>query len=124
MDYFWHGLVNMKEPNDLLCERYGIFFHGYNILRSGVVLGKKGLPLKTEKRDRRGGGFDLCVRLYYRGKQKKWTLQRLMAACFLGPIDGYEINHKDRDPTNNHITNLERLTPSQNQKHWRNNSSH
>lgn len=82
-------------------------------------MGKKGEPLKTVTRDRRGGGHDVCVNLYYRGKKKKWTLQRLVAACFLGPIDGYEINHKDRNPTNNCVDNLERLTPSQNQHHWR-----
>lgn len=103
------------------CNRIFISFHGYCIMRSGVVIGKQGQPLKTEKRSRRGGGYDLCVRLNYRGKQKKWTLQRLVAACFLGPIDGYEINHIDRNPTNNHIDNLERLTPSENQKHWRSN---
>jgi hypothetical protein len=101
------------------CTREFIIFHGYAIYRDGTVLGKKGKPLRKEKRERRGGGYDLCVRLYYRGKSKKWTLQRLIAACFLGPIDGYEINHIDRDTTNNHIDNLERLTPSQNQNHWR-----
>ena len=68
------------------------------------------------------GGFDFYVSLYYQGKPKKWTLQRLVAACFLGPIDGYQINHKDRDPTNNHVDNLERMTPSENQLHWRNNN--
>ena len=96
-------------------------FHGYTVLRDGTVLSKKGQPMKFEKRMRRGndGKFDLCVRLRYRGKSKKWTLQRLIAACFLGPIDGYEINHIDRDPTNCHVNNLERLTPSENQKHWR-----
>lgn len=102
------------------CKRPFVMFHGYKVLRSSVIIGKKGSVLKTELRPRRGGGADLCVRLYYRGKQKKWTLSRLVAACFLGPIDGYEINHKDRDPMNCHADNLERTTPSQNQKHWRN----
>ena len=94
-------------------------FHGYKVFRDGTVIGKRGGLLKTELRERRGGKFDKCIRLYYNGKYKKWTLQRLIAACFLGPIDGYEINHKDRDPFNNHVDNLERMTRSQNQKHWR-----
>ena len=102
------------------CKRTYIIFHGYSIYRDGTVLSKKGNPLKYTHRKRNGGKFDLCVRLYYRGKHKKWTLQRLVAACFLGPIEGYEINHKDRNTLNNHVDNLERVTPSQNQKHWRN----
>jgi len=104
-----------------LCSRNFISFHGYKIFRNGVVLNKNGTIKATEIRERRGGGYDVCVRLHYNKTQKKWTLQRLVAACFLGPIDGYEINHKDRNPQNNHVDNLERMTPSQNQKHWREN---
>lgn len=95
-------------------------FHGYTVYRDGTVLGKKGKPLSTELRARRGDKFDVCVRLCYNGKKQKWTLQRLVAACFLGPIDGYQINHKDRDTINNHVDNLERVTASENQLHWRN----
>ncbi len=97
-----------------------ILFHGYKIYKDGTIIGKKGGVIATELRERRGGRFDKCVKLRYNGKQKKWTLQRLIAAAFLGPIDGYQINHKDRDTFNNHVDNLERVTPSQNQKHWRN----
>lgn len=96
-----------------------IMFHGYTVFRQGIIHGKKGGTLKFKYRDRRGGGYDLCVILCYRGKKKKWTFSRLIGACFLGPIDGYEMNHKDRDPLNCHIDNLERNTPSQNQLHWR-----
>lgn len=98
---------------------YSVDFHGYKVYRSGKVFNKKGIQLKGELRKRKGGKFDKCVWLYYNGKRKKWTVQRLVAACFLGPIDGYQINHDDRDTLNNHIDNLERVTPSQNQKHWR-----
>lgn len=103
------------------CDRDYVYFHGYKICRTGKVYSKEGKLRKLEKRLRRGkdGKFDYCIKLYYNGKSKKWTLQRLVAVCFLGPIDGYEINHIDRDPTNNHVDNLERMTPSQNQKHWR-----
>jgi len=88
---------------------------------SGKVFSVKSKKyLRTCLRDRRGGKKDVCVILYYVGKRVKWTLSRLMAACFLGPIDGYQINHKGRDPLNNHISNLERVSPSENQKHWRN----
>lgn len=95
-------------------------FHGYTICTSGQVYNKRGNPLKYQLRERRGGKVDAIAYLYYNGTRKKWTLSRLIAACFLGPIDGYEINHKDRNPLNNHVDNLERVTASENQKHWRN----
>lgn len=94
-------------------------FHGYTLCSDGTILNKKGLPLKFELRPRNGGGVDQCVRLYVGGKMQKFTVQRLIAAAFQGPIFGYEINHKDRVTTTNENENLERLTPSQNQRHWR-----
>lgn len=97
-----------------------IEFHGYVISRYGHVFNSKGKILKQHKRDRRGGGFDMRVTLYVRGKRRNFTVQRLVAACYLGPIYGYEINHKDRNPLNNNVDNLERITPSENQIHWRN----
>lgn len=96
-----------------------IDFHGYTICSDGSILNKKGLVMKVELRPRNGGGVDECVRLYIGGKMQKFTVQRLIAAAFQGPIYGYEINHKDRVTTNNENDNLERLTPSQNQRHWR-----
>ena len=96
-------------------------FHGYTVLWEGGVVGQKGELLKLEKRYRRGktGKFDWCVRLCYNGKKRKWTLSRLIGSCFFGCIDGMEMNHKDRDPTNCHGTNLEISTRSENQIHWR-----
>ena len=95
-------------------------FHGYTIHWDGTVIGKTGKVLKTVKRDRRGGGYDLCVHLYYNKKKTKWTLQRLIASCFLGNIDGKEVNHDDRNPLNCDGSNLDIFTRSQNQQHWRN----
>ena len=96
-------------------------FHGYTICWEGHVLGKKNgfQPLKTTKRDRRGGGYDLCVALYYRGKSTKWTLSRLIASCFLGNIDGKEVNHANRNILDCSGPNLDIFTPQENQKHWR-----
>ena len=80
---------------------------------------RTGKPLKKTLRERRGGKFDECITLQINGKAKKFTVQRLVASCFLGPLYGYQVNHKDRNTLNNHISNLERLTASENQKHWR-----
>ena len=95
-------------------------FHGYSVVENGVVLGKNGKPIKTQLRERNGGKKDVVVRLHINGKSVKFTLSRLVVACFQGPVYGYEVNHKDRNPLNNNNSNLERMTPSENQKHWRN----
>lgn len=113
-----NGVSKDRKP----CEREFVKFHGYTVFRDGRILGKRpGVNnfLKPFKNPRKGGGFDLRVCLNYNGKPKKWLVHRLVAACFLGPIDGYEINHIDRDTTNNHVDNLERVSASENQKHWR-----
>ena len=95
-------------------------FHGYTVLSDGNVLNKKGGIMKKSLRKRNGGKFDHRVALMINKKQVYFTVQRLVASCFIGPVYGYEVNHKDRDTLNNDLSNLEILTPSQNQKHWRN----
>lgn len=96
-----------------------VHFHGYRILRCGTILSKTGQPMKYSMRARKGGKFDLCVTLRVNGIGKKFTVSRLVLEAFDGPMYGYEANHKDRDTMNCHIENLERLTPSKNQRHWR-----
>lgn len=107
--------------DEVLEIRDEVDFHGYKILRNGVILNKSGHPLRKELRARKGGKFDECVRLSIGGKPFKFTVQRLIAAAFQGPIFGYEINHDDRDTLHNHNNNLSRMTASENQKHWRGN---
>lgn len=94
-------------------------FHGYTVFEDSTVLSKKGKSLAVHLRDRLGGGADKRVTLYVGKKRRHFTLSRLVVACFQGPIYGYEVNHKDRDPMNCHNSNLERTTPSENQRHWR-----
>lgn len=95
-------------------------FHGYTVCWDNRVLSKSSSkPMRFSKRDRRGGGFDYCVTLRYNGKPIKWTVQRLVASCFMGNIDGLEVNHDKRDPGNNEGWNLDIMTRSENQKHWR-----
>jgi hypothetical protein len=55
-------------------------------------------------------------------KQRLWRRgHRLIAEAFIGKIPkGKEVNHKDMDKHNNHPSNLEYLTRSENQLHWRN----
>ena len=48
-------------------------------------------------------------------------VHRLVAEAFIGPCpDGYQINHKDGNPSNNSVENLEYVTAKENQQHsWR-----
>lgn len=73
-------------------------------------------PLKPKKsgRDRMYQSVALSVEgtIYYR------YIHRLVMETFVGPCpDGHQVNHKDGDKTNNHLDNLEYVTPSENQKH-------
>lgn len=48
-------------------------------------------------------------------KQRRYYVHRLVAETFIGPLpDGYEVNHKDEDKTNNTAGNLEYLTHKDN----------
>lgn len=95
------------------------YFHNYKVFSNGVVLSKSGKILKQSLRERRGGKYDYRATLYINGKQRHFTMQRLVAACFLGPLYGYEVNHINRNTLDNRLSNLERVTASENQKHWR-----
>jgi len=60
----------------------------------------------------------LSVNLYKAGKQKLSRLHRLVAVAFIpNPENKLEVNHKDGNKKNNCFTNLEWVTPSENQKH-------
>lgn len=52
------------------------------------------------------------------GRNKTFAVHRLVAETFIGPCpEGYQVNHKDFDKTNNHVDNLEYVTPQQNIQH-------
>ena len=52
------------------------------------------------------------------GKVEQLYIHRLVAAAFIGRCpEGKEVNHKDGVKTNNHIENLEYVTPVENGQH-------
>lgn len=44
-------------------------------------------------------------------------LHRLVADTFIGPVKGFTVNHKDGNPSNNSLDNLEIVTQKENHKH-------
>lgn len=52
-----------------------------------------------------------------RYQKKYYYLHRIIAQKFVGDVAGLEVNHKDGNRSNNHISNLELVTRSENQIH-------
>ena len=58
------------------------------------------------------------VGLHKQGTVKRFLVHRLVAIAFIPKVEGKDIiNHIDNDPTNNHYTNLEWSTYSENLQH-------
>lgn len=92
----------------------------YSISENGEVKNiKTNKILKPKKK--KNGYLEVC--LYPTPKQKKYILiHRLVAESFLEKEEGKEqINHKDGNKENNHLSNLEWCTSSENNLHaWEN----
>lgn len=96
------------------------YFHGYRVTYEGNFYNSKGKLLKFKKRITKNNRIDLRIRLVIKGNQKQFTASRLLVELFIGPVNGYDVDHIDDNPLNNHVSNLQRLTSSENQlKKWR-----
>lgn len=87
------------------------------------------LPKKSRKKGRlmklslRGTDYlkYQCVRLSKDGKTKSCSVHRLVAEAFLPNPEGLpEVNHKDKDPMNNRVDNLEWCTRQYNIEYSKN----
>lgn len=62
----------------------------------------------------------LVVGLRRNGTRKWFQVHRLVAEAYLTDFkESMQINHKDRNKTNNHLTNLETSSPAENSYHYR-----
>lgn len=99
----------------------GYYVSNYGDVK-GVYLNRKQKILKKYKMKRfdrvvRDGNFYEQVSLSCRGKVVKRLVHRLVAEAFIGLPPKMCVNHKDGKKYNNHLSNLEVVTESQNKKH-------
>lgn len=76
-----------------------------------------GLPFRIMKPYKSGRGGYLKVRITKNKSQISFRLHRLVALTFIGDSGGLTVNHRDGNPRNNFLSNLEYLTDSENKKH-------
>lgn len=90
------------------------YFGKYPVTDDGSALSyRTGKPISFCNN---GKGY-LISRLYVDGKPKTVAQHVAVAEAFYGPCpEGYEVGHKDDNRANNHPSNLEYVTKSQNNK--------
>ena len=70
--------------------------------------------LKLRKPNLHKSGY-LQIVLSHEGKTFTKFIHQVVAECYLGPCPaGYEVDHIDGNKTNNHISNLQYLTKTEN----------
>lgn len=88
---------------------------GYTIRDDGVIVGKRGRPIKPRLN---GAGY-LIITLLINKERKHILVHRLVASkyCECYNEDANDVNHKDGDRFNNKKENLEWVTRRQNANH-------
>lgn len=103
-------VINLKKLSDFI----EIDKH-YLISKDGFVFSEKtNRKLKMYKDE---NGY-LNITLTYNGKIKHFRIHRLVAMAFIDNKQNKpQVNHKDGNKLNNHVSNLEWCTQSENEKH-------
>lgn len=92
-------------------------FETYFIGNNGEVYNTKTKRRKKPTSNHCGKGY-LYVDLYNSNRRKRFYIHRLVAENFIQNIDKKPfVNHKDGNPRNNCVDNLEWCTPFENVKH-------
>lgn len=91
-------------------------FESYLCNEKGQIYSLKSKKiLKTDKRINNNGYESVALRINKKTIVK--SVHWLIAITFLEYKEGLNVNHKDGNKRNNHITNLELVTRSENMKH-------
>lgn len=113
------GLASLEDPPITTPPRQEVMvpvpgFENYLITTHGRILYKD--TLKPKKPMSNKDGY-YRVKLWNRNQRKNFTLSKLMAETFLGPIpQGYVVDHINCIKTDNYITNLQIISTSENSK--------
>ena len=91
----------------------------YKISNYGKVLSvKSGKVRKNCKKTRKCGKIDFYVNLHKDNEEKRFAIHRLVGEAFVPNLEmKTQINHIDGNPSNNHYSNLEWVTPYENIRH-------
>ncbi|WP_297638219.1 HNH endonuclease [uncultured Clostridium sp.] len=91
----------------------------YKVSNYGKVLSvKSGKVRKNCKKTRKCGKIDFYVNLHKNNQEKRFAIHRLVGEAFVpNPERKTQINHIDGNPSNNHYSNLEWVTPYENIRH-------
>lgn len=85
----------------------------WHIRRGGTATCKEKIKATFLSR----GGYEL-VQLKNRGRHRNFSVHRLVAIHFIeNPNSKLEVNHIDGNKLNNHVCNLEWVTPKENMSH-------
>lgn len=90
---------------------------GYQINEEGIVI----CPGGKKPRIKVINGYMSLMGVRSNGKyiSKRFRLHRLVAETFIpNPENKPYVNHKDRNPLNNRVENLEWVTHAENMSHW------
>ena len=91
----------------------------YEINENGTIFrnvkSKKHNKIKLDTHHSEKGYYVTFCKI--KGVTKKVMIHRAVAECWLGDCpDGFEVDHKDRNPHNNHYSNLRYVTKSEQMK--------
>lgn len=90
---------------------------GYSVTEDGKVISYKGKFPRVLKTSVNNCGYEI-VTISINNRRKTFYVHRLVAQTFIGDIDGdMTVNHKDGNKLNNHVSNLEIVSYSENEKH-------
>jgi hypothetical protein len=96
-------------------EEFRVFggFPNYSVSNLGRVRNDRTQRILRPKIDR-WGYYQVC--LQNGGKQSTKRIHKLEMTAFVGDSEGRQVNHKDRNSLNNHLSNLEYCSSSENQQ--------
>ena len=104
-----------------MAERWKQCHPNYEVSDQGRVrrtVGGKGARIGHILKPAPNNSGYLCVGLKDGGIRLPYTVHKLVAIAFLGPVpEGFEINHENGDKTDNRACNLSYITRSENCKH-------